>query len=106
MLPKDLAKPAIELGDAEDLAVFDLNFHAAVRMVTAFSPLILAVGKGSKIVNISSIAGSIPVPYLAMYGAAKGALDRYSETLRVELKPFGYVLPVSILCRIAPNNFW
>ncbi|KAI0027565.1 putative short-chain dehydrogenases/reductase [Vararia minispora EC-137] len=84
-----VVKPAIELGASEDLEMFDLNFHAAVRMVTAFAPLVLAVGKGAKIVSISSVGAYVPMPYLGMYAAAKGALNSYGNALRVELSPFG-----------------
>ncbi|KAI0032684.1 hypothetical protein K488DRAFT_85658 [Vararia minispora EC-137] len=98
-----IARPAIELGDPEDLALFDLNFHAAVRMVTAFAPLLLAAGAGAKIVNISSVAGSVPVPYLGMYGAAKSALNSYGETLRVELSPFGIDV-VTVVTGVVSNS--
>jgi short-subunit dehydrogenase len=87
---QDIAKPAVEIGTEEDIEVFDLNFLAAVRMVTAFSKLILNADRGAKIVNISSVAGVLQVPYLATYSAAKSALQAYSETLRLELSPFGY----------------
>jgi len=90
------ARPAIELGTPDDLVVFDLNFHAAVRMVTALAPLLIAAGAAggartprAQVVNIGSVAGALPVPYLGMYCAAKAALVAYGDTLRVELSPFG-----------------
>jgi NAD(P)-dependent dehydrogenase (short-subunit alcohol dehydrogenase family) len=57
----------------------------------AFSKWILNADRGAKIVNISSVVGVLPIPYMALYSAAKSALQAYSETLRLELSPLGYV---------------
>jgi short-subunit dehydrogenase len=41
------------------------------------------------IVNMSSIAGLVPVPFQAFYSASKAALESITEALRMEVKPFG-----------------
>lgn len=42
-----------------------------------------------RIINISSIAAEIALPYRAIYSASKAAVDRLTEALRLELAPFG-----------------
>src|SRR5262249_53297170 len=44
--------------------------------------------KRGRIVNVSSLAGRSPIPFLGMYSASKFALEGYTEALRHELKPF------------------
>jgi NAD(P)-dependent dehydrogenase (short-subunit alcohol dehydrogenase family) len=73
----------------EDLrAIFDTNFFGAVRMTNAVLPDMRERRRG-RIVNVSSLAGLIPLPYLGPYCATKHALESYSETLRHELLPLG-----------------
>jgi NAD(P)-dependent dehydrogenase (short-subunit alcohol dehydrogenase family) len=73
----------------EDLqAIFDTNFFGAVRMTNAVLPSMRARRTG-RIINISSLAGLIPLPFLGPYCATKHALESYSESLRHELKPLG-----------------
>ncbi|KAK6595529.1 short-chain dehydrogenase [Botrytis cinerea] len=52
-----------------------------------FSPLVIPA-KGS-IINITSISGYVNVPYMGLYAASKRSLEILSETLRLELQPFG-----------------
>ncbi|VDB83168.1 unnamed protein product [Peniophora sp. CBMAI 1063] len=79
--------PALEMDIPRAQRTFDLNFWGTVRMVKAFTPLLMRSGAGH-IVNISSVTGIIPIPYLSVYGSAKAALNQYSDVLRVELTPF------------------
>jgi 1-acylglycerone phosphate reductase len=58
-----------------------------MRMCQAFSPFLIAA-KGT-IVQIGSIAGIMPYVFGSTYNATKAALHAYSNTLRVELAPFG-----------------
>jgi 1-acylglycerone phosphate reductase len=64
-----------------------VNFSAVVEMVHSFSDLVIAA-KG-KIVFTSSGAGQLPVPTQATYNASKAAMDMYTRTLRIEMKPLG-----------------
>ena len=48
------------------------------------------------VINISSVAGLMPVAFMGAYSAAKGALLMFSESLRTELKPEGIM--VSTIC--------
>jgi 1-acylglycerone phosphate reductase len=56
-------------------------------MCQTFAPLLIAA-KGT-IVQIGSVAGIMPYVFGAAYNASKAALHQYSNTLRVELAPFG-----------------
>ena len=66
---------------------FETNFFGIARMVKAVLPVMRRQGKG-RIINISSLAGLSPVPFLGFYSATKHALEGYSEALRQEAKPF------------------
>jgi NAD(P)-dependent dehydrogenase (short-subunit alcohol dehydrogenase family) len=72
---------------------FEVNVLGVVQVTRALLPL-LRLGSG-RIVNISSASGLIAIPYLGPYGASKAALDRMSEILRIELRPWG--IPVSVI---------
>jgi len=72
---------------------FEVNVLGVVRVTRALLPL-LRLGSG-RIVNISSASGLIAIPYLGPYGASKAALDRVSEILRLELRPWG--IPVCVI---------
>ena len=67
---------------------FDTNFFGVVRMIKAVLPSMHA-RKAGKIINMSSLAGLVPVPFWGFYNASKFAVEGFTETLRHELKPFG-----------------
>jgi NAD(P)-dependent dehydrogenase (short-subunit alcohol dehydrogenase family) len=80
---------AIEEATIEEAkAQFETNFFGVARMVRAVLPSMRA-RKAGKIVNVSSLAGMVPVPFWGYYNASKFALEGYTETLRLELKPLG-----------------
>ncbi|MGH9513498.1 MAG: SDR family NAD(P)-dependent oxidoreductase [Terriglobales bacterium] len=67
---------------------FDTNFFGALESMQAVIPVMKQQGSGA-IVNISSVAGHIPVPYLAIYCATKFALNAIGKGARIELKESG-----------------
>lgn len=81
------------LGGAEESsirqvqALFDVNLFGAMRMTNAVLPAMRKRGEG-RIVNIGSLLGLIPAPYLAHYSATKHALEGYSESLDHETRAF------------------
>lgn len=69
-------------------ALFDINFFGMVRMIRAVVPHMRQQGSG-RIINIGSILGLVPVPYVALYVASKHAVAGYSEALDHELRNRG-----------------
>lgn len=71
----------------EAKAQFETNFFGVLRVLRETLPIMRKKGDGL-IVNISSIAGLIGLPYQGLYSATKFALEGLSEALRMELKKF------------------
>jgi len=68
--------------------IFDTNFFGIVRMTRAVVPYMRKQGEG-RIINIGSILGLIPAPYMATYSATKHAVEGFSESLDHELRTRG-----------------
>ncbi len=81
------------LSIAEIRNLLEVNLIGNIAVTQAFLPLIRK-GHG-RIVNMGSIAGIMPQPYLAPYSASKAALEAITDSLRLELKP--WKIPVSII---------
>jgi NAD(P)-dependent dehydrogenase (short-subunit alcohol dehydrogenase family) len=77
-----------ELSLAQVMAVFETNFFGVVRMTQAVLPAMRQQVAG-RIVNIGSVAGFVPMPFQAVYAATKHALAGWTETLDLEVRPFG-----------------
>lgn len=69
-------------------SIFDTNFFGIVRMTRAVVPHMRGQGSG-RIINIGSIIGVVPMPYVALYAASKHAVEGYSEALDHELRTRG-----------------
>lgn len=98
------AEPAIDLvvnnagfgftGDFVDLdidrecSVLAVNVEAVMRLSHAAGAAMKARGRGG-ILNVSSIAGNVPAPNNATYGATKAFVTRFSEALHLELRDSG-----------------
>jgi short-subunit dehydrogenase len=68
--------------------MFDTNLFAAIRAMQIVIPQMKRQGGGT-IINISSVAGSIAVPYMAAYGATKHALNCITKAARLESRNSG-----------------
>jgi 1-acylglycerone phosphate reductase len=69
--------------------LFDLNVWAVLSMIQAFMPLLMRSPHGGMIVNNTSVASIAAVPLQGIYNASKAATASLTETLRLELEPFG-----------------
>jgi NAD(P)-dependent dehydrogenase (short-subunit alcohol dehydrogenase family) len=79
---------AEESSVAQDQSVFDINVFGVIRMTKAVLPHMRARGHG-RIINVSSILGFIPQPFMAAYAASKHAVEGYSESLDHEVREHG-----------------
>lgn len=83
---------------------FETNVFGAIA-VTQGVLLMMRKQKHGKIINISSISGKMGFPGLSPYVASKYALEGWSESLRLEVKPFG--IDVSLIEPGSYNtNIW
>ncbi len=69
-------------------SIFETNFFGLVRMTRAVVPHMRRQG-GGRIINIGSVLGFLPAPYMALYAASKHAIEGYSESLDHELRTRG-----------------
>ena len=65
--------------------LFDINVYGVMRMTNAVLPHMRRQGSG-RIVNISSIFGLMPAPFMAAYSATKFAVEGYSESVDHEVR--------------------
>ncbi|MEV0401895.1 oxidoreductase [Actinoallomurus sp. NPDC050550] len=79
---------AEESSVAQDQRVFDVNVFGVIRMTKAVLPHMRAQGSG-RIINISSVLGFVPAPYMAGYAATKHAIEGYSESVDHEVREHG-----------------
>ena len=67
---------------------FETNFFGVLRVTNAVLPAMRHTGDG-RIVNIGSVLGFMPSPYMGIYVASKHAMEGYTETLDHEVREFG-----------------
>lgn len=78
---------------------FETNFFGPIEVMKAALPQMRSQQSGL-IINITSIAGYMGLPYRSVYSASKGALELITEALRMEVKSFGIQIT-----NIAPGDF-
>lgn len=76
---------------------FDVNVVGQVAVIQAFMPL-LRKARG-RIVTIGSVGGRVSTPFQATYNASKFAMEAMTDSLRVELRPWGMEVTI-----IEPGN--
>jgi len=69
-------------------ALFETNLFGSIRMMRAVLPHMREQRSG-RIINVSSVVGLIPVPYMALYASSKHALEGYSESVDHEVREHG-----------------
>ncbi len=78
---------------------FETNLFGPIEVMKAVLPY-MRNRKFGLIINITSIAGYMGLPYRSVYSASKGALELITEALRMEVKPFGVTIT-----NVAPGDF-
>ena len=90
---------AVEFTDTADAQrLFNADFFGMVRVNRAVIAHMRAAGRG-RIVNLSSVAGPLPIPFQTYYSAAKAAVNAYTMALANELRPFGITV-----CAVQPGD--
>jgi NAD(P)-dependent dehydrogenase (short-subunit alcohol dehydrogenase family) len=74
--------------------IMDTNFFGHAAMTKKFLPLLI-VKRGSRVINLSSVAGYLGAPLMSAYCASKFAFEAFSDCLRREMRSWG--LHVSII---------
>lgn len=91
--------PLEEIPTLEIKNNFETNFFGPIEVIKAVLPQMRSQQSGL-IINITSIAGYMGLPYRSVYSASKGALELITEAIRMEVKPFGIQLT-----NVAPGDF-
>jgi short-subunit dehydrogenase len=91
--------PLEEIPENEIKNNFETNLFGPIAVMKTVLPQMRSQ-KSGLIINITSIAGYMGLPYRSIYSASKGALELISEALRMEVKQFGIEIT-----NVAPGDF-
>lgn len=91
--------PIEETPDEEIKKAFDTNYFGPLNVIKAVL-LGMRKNRSGLIINITSIAGYMGLPYRGIYSASKGALELTTEAYRMELKDFNINMT-----NVAPGDF-
>ncbi len=91
--------PLEETPDEEIKQAFETNYFGPIKVIKAVLPFMRKRNSGF-IINITSIAGYMGLPYRGVYSASKGALEITTEAFRMELKHFNIKMT-----NLAPGDF-
>jgi len=90
--------PLIEIDEDELDFLFDVNIYGPYRITKAFAPQIIE--SQGRIVNISSISGTLSGPLYGIYAMSKHALEAYTDSLAIEMD----ILGVKVI-GVEPGNY-
>ncbi|MBZ9786062.1 SDR family oxidoreductase [Psychroflexus sp. CAK57W] len=91
--------PLEEIPDVEQRKIFETNYFGPLKVINTVLPHMRSRQSGF-IINITSIAGHMGLPFRGFYSATKGALELTTESYRMELKAFGIKMT-----NVAPGDF-
>lgn len=81
--------PALSISTEEQLKILEVNGAAAIEITMEAARTLLKNKKEGIILNVSSTAGEISMPLMAMYGAAKACLSAFSKSFDAEMRRHG-----------------
>lgn len=91
--------PIEETPEEEIKKNFETNFFGPINVIKAVLPAMRAQNSGL-IINITSIAGYMGLPYRGIYSSSKAALEIITESFRMEIKDFNIHMT-----NVAPGDF-
>jgi len=91
--------PLEEIPEAEMKRNFETNLFGPINMIKAVLPQ-MRQQKAGLIINITSIAAYMGLPFRGIYSASKGALELITEAFRMEIKDFNIKM-----VNVAPGDF-
>lgn len=91
--------PIEEIPEEEIKGNFETNFFGPINVIKAVLPQ-MREQKDGLIINITSIAGYMGLPYRGIYSASKGAFELITEAFRMEIKDFNIRMT-----NVAPGDF-
>jgi len=98
-----------ETTPAEAASLFETNVFSILRTTQSVLPHMRAQ-RGGRIVNISSVLGFLPAPYMGLYAASKHAVEGLSESMDHEVRQFGIrvtlVEPAYTRTNVDANSSW
>lgn len=77
--------------NADAKRLLDVNLFGMVNGVKAVIPVMRAQG-GGRIVNLSSVAAPVPIPFQVWYSVSKAAVSSYTAAVANEVRPFGITM--------------
>ncbi|KAK5113800.1 hypothetical protein LTR62_003184 [Meristemomyces frigidus] len=80
--------PLSDLSIPEAKALFDTNVWGHLSLTQALLPLLLN-SPNAMVANHTSIGAGMAIPFQSAYNASKAAMAMFSDTMRLELQPFG-----------------
>lgn len=90
---------AIELTELSDVKrLFDVNFFGALTCIKCAVPYLRKTG-GGHIINLSSVAAPVAIPFQAFYSCTKAAVNDLTLALANELRPFNIRV-----CAVMPGD--
>ncbi|KAI1821340.1 dehydrogenase with different specificitie [Xylaria intraflava] len=96
------AMPVLDVDISKAQKLYEVNVWGPLRTVQAFAKQLIA--SRGRIVNVSTVAAIINVPWISTYASSKAAFTTYAETMRLELSPFG-VSVVTIMTGTVETHF-
>ncbi len=105
---KGISGPLEEIPESELKSIFETNYFGPINVIKSVLPTMRQQGSGM-IINVTSIAGFMGLPFRSAYSATKGALGLTTEALRMELRKFNIkvttVVPGDFATNIASGRY-
>jgi NAD(P)-dependent dehydrogenase (short-subunit alcohol dehydrogenase family) len=95
------SRPVVDLDPSDFLRVLQVNLLGTFLVSRAAAPVMIAAGRGGRIVNLGSLFGQQAVADGAAYCASKGGVALLTQSLALELAPHGITANT-----VAPGNMW